>query len=168
MLCLTRLLLWNSLQQPTPFCLWKICVCTYDVHRTLTNKRDNNQSYKKKLPLWDPNLGPAAPSRTVQVQNLWYFLFLYGEVSCEIYENLHWSKIFLPYGIPKTTLSKIPKNHAQYECMDLAPSRKKFCSGKHSNVDRGLLIWMRQALAMVTVNDPLLKQRRTTWCEAWA
>ena len=40
------------------------------------------------------------------MQKFWAFLFLYGEASCEIYENLHQSKISrYIYGWPgRTTL----------------------------------------------------------------
>ena len=68
--------------------------------------------------------------------------------------------ICVEFGILKTTLSTIQKNRAQYECTDLAPSGKKLQGAKHSDVDKALLIWMRQALAMGTpVNGPLLKTK---------
>ena len=63
--------------------------------------------------------------------------------------------IWTVFGIPKTTLSTIQKNCAQYECTDLSYLRNNLRGAKPSNDDEALLIWMRQALAMGTsVNGP--------------
>ena len=62
-------------------------------------------------------------------------------------------------GLPKSSLSTILKDRSQLD-LDLAPTRKRARSSKHSDVDEAVLIWFKQALSSgVPVSGPLLKTK---------